>query len=103
MKPFATGTVVGTGAAINVPLGWTPDHVRVLNITDMNSEDTWVAGMVDGSSMQHTGSALANRAAPNGIALYDPKDANTPKGFTIGAGMSVSGKTLAWIAFRNVG
>ena len=35
MKPmFKSGTVVGTGAAINVECGFVPDYVRVVNLTD---------------------------------------------------------------------
>lgn len=35
MKPlFATGYVLGAGAAINVQLGWIPDRVEVYNATD---------------------------------------------------------------------
>lgn len=35
MKPqIATGTAVGTGAAINVSVGFVPDYVRVVNLTD---------------------------------------------------------------------
>jgi hypothetical protein len=31
---IATGYLVGNGAAINVSLGWYPDHVRLVNLTD---------------------------------------------------------------------
>lgn len=31
---FATGEVVGTGAAINVSVGWVPRRVEVYNVTD---------------------------------------------------------------------
>jgi hypothetical protein len=33
---IATGYLVGNGAAINVSLGWYPDHVRLVNLTDGN-------------------------------------------------------------------
>lgn len=32
----ATGFLRGTGAALNVPLGWVPDYVKVVNLTDGN-------------------------------------------------------------------
>lgn len=31
---FASGYVVGTGAALNVSIGWVPRFVRVINLTD---------------------------------------------------------------------
>lgn len=100
MKNFATGTVTGTGAAINVPLGWTPDFVKVINITDADTIDEWVAGMTEGTSIT-TSAAVATRAT-NGISLY-AGDVSTAKGFTIGSGISESAKTLGWVAWRVVG
>ena len=35
----AVGFLRGTGAAINVSLGWIPDHVKVVNLTD--GDDYW--------------------------------------------------------------
>ena len=35
----ATGFLRGTGAAINVELGWIPDWVRIINLTD--GDDIW--------------------------------------------------------------
>ena len=34
MGNYASGLLVGTGAAINVSLGWVPDYVKVINLTD---------------------------------------------------------------------
>jgi hypothetical protein len=34
MQTFISGETVGNGAAINVELGWIPDRVEVVNVTD---------------------------------------------------------------------
>lgn len=34
MKNYATGALVGTGAALSVMLGWVPDRVEIVNVTD---------------------------------------------------------------------
>lgn len=44
---FATGTVEGTGAAINVQLGFTPDYVKLINI-DGDASLEWISDMADG-------------------------------------------------------
>lgn len=97
MRQFATGTVVGTGAAINVNLGWQPDYIEVANITDGNIIDRWYAGMAPGTSM--TSSAGVAPRAANGLSLF-AGDTASAKGFTIGSGISTAGKTLAYIAQR---
>lgn len=38
-RQVATGFLRGTGAAINVELGWIPDWVRIVNLTD--GDDIW--------------------------------------------------------------
>lgn len=98
MKNFKTGTVTGTGAAINVELGWHPDYVKVFNITDADTTDEWMTGMAAATAIT-TAAAVATRAT-NGISLYSPTDLASAKGFTIGSGISESAKTLGWIAFR---
>jgi hypothetical protein len=93
------GTVVGTGAAINVSVGFKPEYIKVVNITDGTQVDEWFTGMADGASIQ-TNLAVAPRAA-NGLTPNDGNNA-VAKGFTIGSGISTAGKTLAWIAKRTL-
>jgi hypothetical protein len=39
-----SGFVNGTASAVNVELGWIPDHVRVVNLTDGNKiNENWLA------------------------------------------------------------
>ena len=98
MSQFAYGTVTGTGAAINVELGWIPDYVKVFNITDADQYDEWVKGMTDGTSIQ-TNTAVATRSS-NGISEYAGTAGVYKKGFTIGSGISESAKVLRYIAMR---
>lgn len=93
-----TGTVTGTGAAINISLGWKPDYIRVLNVTDGDTVDEWVNGMAAGTSI--TVAAAAATRGSNGLSQYDGTASATP-GFTIGSGISESAKVLAWVAMRN--
>lgn len=94
---FITGTVIGTGAAINVSLGFVPDYVRVVNVTDADQIDEWFSGMTDGTSIQ-TNTAVATRAS-NGISAYAGSGATAP-GFTIGSGISETAKVLRYFAVR---
>lgn len=98
MNSIKTGTVTGTGAAINVELGFVPDYVKVVNITDGDQIDEWFRGMTDGTSIQ-TNTAVAARSS-NGISEYAGTLADKKKGFTIGSGISESAKVLRWIAMR---
>lgn len=98
-SPIQTGTVTGTGAAINVPLGFVPDYVKVFNITDGDQTDEWMTGMSAGTSIQ-TNTAVAARST-NGISPFNGS-AVAARGFTIGSGISENGKLLGWVAFRNI-
>lgn len=95
---FRSGVVTGTGAAINVSLGWVPDLVVVTNYTDGDQIDLWHSGMTAGTNVQ-INAAVAPRAS-NGISAYTG-DTSTGAGFTIGTGVSESAKVLYWFALRN--
>ena len=97
MNEIKIGTVEGTGAAINVPCGFIPDRVEVLNAEDGDTLDIWYAGMAEGTSVTIT-SAAATRGS-NGISSY-AGSTTIAKGFTIGSGISESGKTLFYKAER---
>lgn len=97
-SPISIGRVTGTGAAININLGWVPDYVRIVNITDADVFDEWFRdGSAAGTSIS-TAAAVAPRSS-NGVTALDT---DTAKGFTIGSGISESGKVLGYIAQRNL-
>ena len=93
------GTVTGTGAAINISLGWIPDYVKVVNLTDGDTIDEWFRGNGAATSIR-TVLAVATNAA-NGISEYAGTEAGVGKGFTIGSAISESAKVLNWFALRN--
>lgn len=107
-----TGTVTGTGAAINVSLGFQPDYVKVFNIGDAGGLDAtleWVAGMASGGGVKTlrvvdsgtTGNASSDYITTGGISLY-AGDQNNAEGFTIGTDpdINASGETIVWVAMR---
>ena len=104
---FAAGTQDGTGAAINIELGWQPDYVLVQNweASDFGSL-LWVKGMADAAAIKQltsTGSLLTTL----GISMYagsSTPGAQKRKGFTIGADtdVNVAGESLTWVAMRNM-
>lgn len=92
------GTYTGNGAAQNIELGYIPDHVEIMNITDKNAGWEWFSSMNDGEAI-----ALAAGPAPvasNGVSKLKGTN-NTQKGFTIGTALSANGKTFAYRATRN--
>jgi hypothetical protein len=69
------GTVTGTGAALNVILGFKPDFVQLVNATDGDQVDVWYRGMAALTSINVGGATAATRAAPNGISSYEREGA----------------------------
>jgi len=104
------GTYEGTGAAINIELGWTPEYIRVVNVEDGDAGWEWFAGMTDGHaiaqvSIEDDGTTGAASLAPitsNGVSAL-AGDRTTPirPGFTVGTALSESGKTFRYVALRN--
>lgn len=109
MTQLATGTYTGTGAAVNVEIGFAPDYIKIINVTD--GDDAWefFGGMTAGHAIYTrnvvdnatTGNASMSRITANGISLRNPTDFVGKHGFTAGSACSETGKTFAWIAARN--
>ncbi len=94
------GTMDGTGAAIDIELGWVPTHVRVINIESATIEELeWFAGMANASAIKTvTGTVSRTKVTSNGITPL-----STPfLGFRIGADtdVNVNGETIVWYAER---
>lgn len=106
---FKSGSVAGAGAAINVSLGWTPDYVKVFNITDGTIAYEWTSDMAAASAIRSqnvvdnatTGNGSLTAINANGITAFAGSLTAAP-GFTIGSAIAVNGKTLSWVAFRNI-
>jgi hypothetical protein len=104
---FRKGTLVGAGAAVNIPLGWQPDYVKVFNVTDGSVVYEWTSDMAAASAFKTqnvvdnatTGNSSLATINANGISAFAGSGTQA-KGFTIGSAIAVNGKTLAWIAMR---
>lgn len=96
-----TGSVTGTGAAINVALGFIPDHVRVVNDTAGAALEAF-GDMTDGHAYKRVAAGTGTKITSNGISDYSADGA--AKGFTIGADadVNVNGVTLRYIATRSM-
>lgn len=103
------GSYTGTGAAINIELGFVPDYVRIINTTDGDISWEWFNGMGAGDAFQtinvvdsgSSGAAGMSVITANGVDTYEPTDFESSKGFTIGTALSESGKTFRYVALRN--
>lgn len=108
---FATGSVEGTGSAINVELGFVPEYVKVFNYDDAGSLFStleWWNGMTNGHALKTssvadngaTGNKSSEKITSNGISAYAGAEAANSKGFTIGADSDVnaSGETIFYVA-----
>ena len=91
---FATGTYVGSAAAINIVLGFVPSMIQIFNDTD-DTEFLWFRGVAAGSMFQRV--AAGDRTlVTGGPTLYGDTsddtygDSNTAtgQGFTIPAAAS---------------
>lgn len=98
MRESDFGTITGTGAAATVTLGWVPDYVEVINLTDGDRIDRWHRAMGEGQAVTTTTGSVAKQAA-NGISSFLGDIAN-PQGFVIGSAINETGKLLGWLAMR---
>lgn len=92
------GSVTGTGAAINISIGFIPDFVLIANATDGDIVDVWFNGMAALTSISIAAAAIT-RAAPDGISAF-AGSATAGQGFTIGVGISEAAKVLRYIAIQ---
>lgn len=95
------GTVEGTGAAINIELGFIPSYVKVYNYDDGVTQMEWFNGMTNAHGLKSTSSAHA-KITSLGISAYAGTDGGYGKGFTIGADtdLNVDGETMYYMAVR---
>jgi len=97
----AAGTVTGTGAAINVVLGFTPRYVEVVNVASGGLVTAkWFQGMAAASAVKQAAAGTTSVITSNGISEYAGSAGVESKGFTIGADtdLNVSGEAMYYIA-----
>jgi hypothetical protein len=103
MDNFATGTQDGTGASIDIALGWMPDYVEVLNWEASDfCEVSWSVGMAAASAIKRLTSTFS-KISSLGITVFGTGATDTFKGFRIGADtdLNVLGESITWRAYRN--
>lgn len=101
MKPTVhVGTYTGTGAALDLPIGFVPDYVRVCHITDGDESFEWFRGMTDGHAFQTVNHDTAQQSVitSNGVSALDGANG---AGFTVGTALSTSAKVYRYVAVRN--
>jgi hypothetical protein len=94
----STGSYVGTGSAINLQLGFTPDYFRVINVTDGTAGAEWFKGTP--AVTIGLGTALTKVTA-NGVSVLTPA-AGVAAGLVMGTTLSTTGKTFEYVAHRNI-
>ena len=102
MDCYATGYQDGTGASIDVDLGWTPDHVAVLNTEAADfAELRWGSSMGNGHAVKRVASTFT-KITTLGITPLGNATGDAKRGFRIGADadVNVAGETLQYFAFR---
>jgi hypothetical protein len=100
MNEVKVGTYEGTGAALNVELGWVPDYVRIVNVEDGDNTAEWFKGMTDGTSINVVTTAGPVLNAADGVSDYAGDSTHSP-GFSVGTDHSESGKTYRFVAMRS--
>ena len=100
-REVATGTVEGTGATLNVQLGFKPKVVLLFNIDGLAKLE-WTEDMGAGKGLKIVTAGTVSFISTLGIAQYAGVAAGNKEGFTIGADTDVnaSGETICWAAFR---
>lgn len=102
LQNFASGTLDGTGAAMNIEIGWQPDRIEVQNIEAADfAKLVWLKGMTAAHAIK-TVTSTNSMITSLGVSLY-AGSTSAQQGFTIGADtdVNVSGEALTWCAWRN--
>lgn len=96
------GSYTGTGAAVNVELGFDPSYIRIWNETDGDIVWEFYRGMTAGHALQITNgdTTQLSKITSNGISPYAGARGTASMGFTAGTALSESAKTFRYVAFR---
>lgn len=99
MANVKVGSYTGTGAAINIPLGFTPAYIRISNVTDGDAHWEWYNGFGAADALQAVNSASTQFSliTSNGVDLF-AGSGTVAEGFTVGSALSESGKTFRYVA-----
>lgn len=92
------GTYTGNGAAQNISLGFVPDFVFIVNVTDGDIVLMWFAGITAEGASTDIAAAVAPNA-DNGVSTYAGSSTAAP-GFTVGTDGSENAKVYGYFAAR---
>lgn len=95
-----TGTYTGTGASLDIEVGFIPESVDVVNETDGTTVTLWFDGMAAGTSVDTTTATTATNAAGS-ITRFPGTAAAKGQGFSTGTDNSVNAKVYRWRAFAS--
>lgn len=96
------GTVEGTGAAINIALGFTPEYVRIVNQDGLVTAE-WFNTMTAAHVAKRVTAGTMTAPTSLGVSPYAGSAGTTAVGFTIGADtdINVSGETIHYLAISS--
>jgi hypothetical protein len=93
-----TGTYTGTGAAVNIPLGFYPSLFVAANETD--GDELFHAFRKPDGTYATIETAAAAATEANGVTRYTGAAGSAAVGVTVGTGMSENAKVYQYVAFR---
>lgn len=87
------GALTGTGAEIDVNLGFRPRYVKVVDITQLATAEA-IDGMPDGKGLLEVTAGTKSQMSSGGLTI-------TPNGFTIGtnANLNTASDVIYYAAF----
>lgn len=93
---YATGSFTGAGEAVDVMCGFTPRVVRVVNVTDLITDEKY-EGMAATEAV-HTVAAGTRTLDTNSLITFADPDDDGFRGFVIAAAAAISAKVIYWEA-----
>lgn len=96
------GKFTGNGAAQNISLGFIPDFVIILNVTDGTSVELFINDVAGATGSVDIDAAAGPVTDAGGITAY-AGDATNACGFSVDAGNSVNAKVYRYIALGGLG
>jgi hypothetical protein len=101
-REYVIGNYTGTGAVINVSIGFVPRRVEIVNWTDADEMFVFCG---NGAGTNKTfiltgGTAVPAVQASNGISAYAGTANGVAAGFSVGTAVSENAKVYNYIAYR---
>jgi hypothetical protein len=95
------GKFTGNGAALNISVGFKPDFVLIINVTDGTSVEFFIDDVAGATGSVDIDAAAGPVTDAGGITAFAGDSSNAP-GFSVDAGNSVNAKVYRYIALGNL-